>query len=792
MTFMVSAAAVCCDTASAAGDRDSGTIDVDKTFATAFGLVSFFLTDEPSYGAKVISGPYDVSKSERHDELVLQDGAVLNFSNSARMTVGSLFIDGNVKFVNTDGSGSRLHAQSVFLSGYRCLLNDTSFFTDKSASVDSKKVTTGSYNPVSGKIDPSKGLEESLDVKIYTDGYIGLGGEISGRILSGDGSPAIELRAGCDLDGFYDSLKKNIDGLVIDESAMSKISDYIVNKMVYPDIELKLKVAKISSGSTTMSDVTASLVSSQARGNITLRTGIGSSEGDLECEKLDLSISTSLTKTEISGSADRLVAEDSGADIAAVNQSAEFKNLKFSVSTAEKDVIQVIVANALAGPRAIMDALADSDAEVSGTLNVSAGSVKGVGPATVNGVRNVVTVDIEGFEYGADVNASGSSVKGSVSVLDVKSEGNGNSQSLRITDFEEDLSTNGKNVFSILKLIPLDDKDPSEDDYAPAVLEYLDGLSVKGDVYLGSYSQKSVSGTAGYDYDEFEAAITGNSKKNFESSLDLRFTADKDTGRVGVTGSATPSFSGSAMGYGKTLTSDASGVDGNEVTLTNIKMETQAVKIDTTLDDIMDGRYPKALADMNVAVDADVEKNSWCTGEGSTAFAEKIRMGSARFDAKVSDLMEFSTVEIPASAGKSLRIDSYDVSDRGTGPLMGFADVVAKADGSSTIKGSSYEFRHDESGKESLRIADAETVIGGTDTKYKASEVDSVAYLAKNEAGYYEVVTDGSADSVPIYNVKNSDPAKGGDNTMLYVAIAVIAVVLIALAAYFLLKKRSA
>jgi hypothetical protein len=70
--------------------------------------------------------------------------------------------------------------------------------------------------------------------------------------------------------------------------------------------------------------------------------------------------------------------------------------------------------------------------------------------------------------------------------------------------------------------------------------------------------------------------------------------------------------------------------------------------------------------------------------------------------------------------------------------------------------------------------------------------MDSVAYLSKNEAGYYEVVTDGSADSVPIYNVKNSDPAKGGDNTMLYVAIAVIAIVVIALAAYFLLKKRSA
>ena len=793
MIFMISAAAVCCDTASAAGNEEVETIDVDKTFTTVFSLVSFFLMDEPTSGAKVISGPHDVSKNERYDELVLDDGAVLNFSNSARMTVGNLFIDGNVKFVNTDGSDSRLYAESVFLSGYMCLLSDTTFYTDKSVTIDSQKETTGFYDLETGELDFSKGMVESVDAKIYTDGYIGFAGKSSGKVYSGNGAPAVELFAGYDLDGFYDSLKKNLDGLVIDESAMSKISDYIVNKMVYPEIDLALAVAKISNDLTTMSDVEVSFVSSQADGDVTLEMSVGSSEGDLECEKLKMSISGSLTKAEVSGSAGHLVAKRTGTDVASANQNAEFKNLKFSISSAEKDIIPVVMANILDGPQAVIDALADSDAEFSGTSYISADSVKGAGSVTVDGVTNSLTFDLEGFEYSTDVDTNGSAVKGSASLLDVKSEGSGNSQWIKITDISGDLTSNGKNAFSILKLIPLDDKEHSEADYVPAIMEFLDGLSIKGDVCLRNLDQRSISGTVGLDYEEVKTTISGDSMNNFQSALDLKFSADKDTGNVGITGTATPAFSGSALGYGKVLISDDTGVNGNEVTLTNIKMETQAIKIDTTLEDLMNGVFPEDLANLSVAVDADVEKNSWSTGTGSTAYAEKIVMKSAEFDTNVSDLMEFSTVDLPASAGDALRIDSYDVSDRGTGSMLEFADVVAKADGGSTIKGSSYEFRYDESGKESLYIADTETVIDGTDTKYKeTSDVDSVAYLVKNEAGYYEVVNDVSADSVPIYNVKGKEPSKSGDNTMLYVAIAVIAIVLIALIAYFLLKKRSA
>lgn len=794
MVFMISAMAVCCDKASAAGEEETEVIDVDETFTSIFGLVSLLFMDEPSSDAKVISGAYDVDKNEQYEELVLEDGAVLNFSNSAKLSAESLFIDGTVKFVNKDDSDPRLYAETIFISGYRSLLSNTTFFTDKSVTVDAKKETTGFYDPDTGELDPSKGMKESADVKVYADGYVSFAGKTSGKIYSGGGSPAVELSVSYDLDGFYDSLKKNLDGLVVDESAMSKISDYIINNLVYPEIDLGLKVAKISDESTTMSDLALSFVSSRTGGDVTLKMSVGSSEGDLECENLDLSVSRSLTKTEISGNAGHLVAKKTGANIAAVEQNAEFKNLKFNFTTAEKDVIQTVVANIVDGPQAIIDALADSDAEISGTSHISADSVKGAGPVNVDGVVNNLTVNIEGFEYSTDVDtATGSVVKGSASLLDVKSEGNGSSQQLYATDFSEDLTTNGKNVFSILKLIQFNDEYPSETEYGPAILEYLDGLSVKGDVYLGNYNQKSVTGTEGFDYEETETIITGNDKKNFQADLDLKFAAEKDTGKISVTGTAAPGFSDSALGYGKVLTSDDLGVNGNEVTLTNINMEVQAIKIDTTLDDIMSGKYPETLANLEAAVDADIVKNSWCTGEGSKAYAEKIKMESAKFDAKVSDLMEFSTVDIPASTGNALVIESYNVSDRGTGSVMEFADVVAMADSGSAIKGSSYEFKYDESGKESLCIADTETVINGTDTKYKeTSDVDAVAYIVKNDAGYYEVVTDSAADSVPVYNVAGKEPSKSGDNTMLYIAIAVIAIILIALAAYFLLKKRSA
>jgi hypothetical protein len=791
MVFMVSVAAVCFDSASAAGDEK--TVDVDETFATVFGLVSFLFNEEPSNYAKVISGSYDVDKNERYGELVLGDGAVLNFSNSARLIVNRLFIDGDVKIVNKDCSNPRLSAESVFFAGYKCPLTDFTFFTDKSVAFDVDKKTTGFYDLFSKNFDPSKGIEESLDVRIYTDGYIGLEDKVSGKVYSGNGSPAVRFHASYDLDGFYDSLKKSLDGQASDPSITSKISDYILEKMVYPEIDLGMNVAKVSTDAVTMSDVAVTFVSSQSESDIALGMSIGSSEGDLVCKGLDLKVSGSLKKTDVSGSAEHLVAKGTGSGVAATEQSAEFEDLEFTFSTMGSDILKEIADSILDGPQAVIDALADSDAKVSGSSHVSAGSVKGVGPVTVDGVAKTLRFGAEAFEYRADVDtAAGSAVKASVSVLDVNIDGNKDSQTLRMTDFSEDLTTNGKNVFGILKLVPFDE-DPSETDYRPAMLEYLDGLSVKGGVYVGNFDMMSVSGTEGVDYAESMASINGNLKKNFESLLDLKFSADEGTGKVRIAGAVTPSFSDSAVGYGKTFVSDRSGVNGDEVTLSNIKVGALAVDVETFLDDIMNGKYPADMAGMKVAISADVVKNSWSTGEGSTAYAEKVRMGTARFDTTISDLMEFSTVDLPASSGGALSIDSYKASDRGTGPIMEFADVVSKADVSSTVRGSSYEFKYDESGKESLYIADTETIIDGVDVKYKeASDKDSVAYLVKNEAGYYEVAADGVSDSVPVYNVEGKEPAKGGDNTMLYIAIAVIAVILIALAAFFMLKKRSA
>ena len=412
MVFMVSAAAVCCDSVSAAGDEK--TVDVDETFATVFGLVSLFFNEEPSNYAKVISGSYDVNKNERYGELVLSDGAVLNFSNSARLIVDRLFIDGDVKIMNRDGSNPRISADSVFFAGYRCLLADFTFSTDKSVTFDVDRKTTGFYDLSSNDFDPSKGIEESLDVRIYTDGYIGLEGEISGKVYSGNGSPAVGFHASYDLDGFYDSLKKSLDGQASDLSIISKVSDYILDKMVYPGIDLGMNVAKVSTDAVTMSDVAVTFVSSQSDGDIVLGMSIGSSEGDLACEGLDLKVSGSLTKTDVSGSAEHLAVKGTGAGVSSTEQSAEFEDLEFSFSTMGGDVLKAIADSILDGPQAVIDALADSDAEVSGSSRVSAGSVKGAGPVTVDGVAKTLRFGAEGFEYRADVDtAAGSAVKGS-------------------------------------------------------------------------------------------------------------------------------------------------------------------------------------------------------------------------------------------------------------------------------------------------------------------------------------------------------------------------------------------
>ncbi|MBO4568627.1 MAG: hypothetical protein J5674_01380, partial [Candidatus Methanomethylophilaceae archaeon] len=356
MIFMVSAAAVCLDAAYAAGDDEPETFDVDETFTSIFGIISFLFIEEPSDDATVISNDHDVNHSEEYDDLVLKDGAVLNFNNGAVLSADRLFIEGNVKFVNADGSKPRLFAESVFLEGCRCLLTDTALTTDKSVTVDAKKTTTGFYDPSSGTLDTSKGMKESLDAKIYIDGYMELSGKTQAKFYSGNGSPAVEFYADYDLDGFYKSLKDNLDGMVMDASSVSKVVDYLANKLVYPDIDLGMKVAKATAGSATVSDVSVTFVSSQADGDIAFGLNVGSSEGDFECEKLVLNAVRSLEKTDISGSADRLVSKSAGSNIGAAKQTAEFRNLKFSFSTEEDKVLEIVAANIADGPQAVIDA----------------------------------------------------------------------------------------------------------------------------------------------------------------------------------------------------------------------------------------------------------------------------------------------------------------------------------------------------------------------------------------------------------------------------------------------------
>ncbi|MBR6205025.1 MAG: hypothetical protein IKQ60_08325 [Candidatus Methanomethylophilaceae archaeon] len=804
MIFVLSAAAVCSDTASAAEGEEANTIDVDETFTNVLMLASALLSKEPSEGAKEISGEYDVGANEVLDDLVLKDGAVLNFSNSALMTVDDLFVEGNVKLVNKDGSDIGILAGSVYVAGVKCSKDDVRIYTDKSVSIDAKLESSGFFDPDSVTFDPSKGIKGSASAKISTDGFLGLSGAKDLRLYPGSGSVAVEMSASYDLGGFYKSLKDNLDGVVLDKSSTAKLVDYLYNKMVYPDVSFVAKVAKASYDGTTVSDSTVTFASSQASKSMSLGVSIGSGEGDTACDKLVLNASFSLLKAEVSGSAGTLVLKNMRTGIGASENSVEIKDLKFDFSSRGDKLVEVVAANIFDGPQAVVDALTDSDAAISGTSNFQAGSVKGSGSSASEGVPASFSFQAEGMEYHADVDSkTGTSVRGSTSELSYHVEGKGVKQSLRLTDFSEDITTSEKNVFSILKFVKFEEKAqdpegagiPVDADYKAAALDLLDGMTVKGSVSIGTLDQVLTVGTEGADFRETKASMTGSDKANFKSAVDVKFSTDKATERITLAGTLTPQFSDSAVGYSKVVSSGSSGVEGDEITMKNIKMDVQPLKVETALDDIKDLSKLAAGIDMKVSLKANVEKNSWSTGSGTTAYAERVSMGKAAFDTNIVELAGLPTAELPASHGDSLAIDSYKVSDRGSVDMKSFADVVAKADSSSRIKGASYEYKFDAAGAESLHMAGTETVVDGKDVKYtKASDVDSVAYLVKNEAGYYDVATDKPAgSSIPVFNTQGAPaPSNGGsgDSTMLYVAIAVIALVLIALVAYFLMKKR--
>ncbi len=794
--FVLSAAAVCSDTADAAGSGEE-TLDVDETLSSAFSLISAILVEEPSSYAKVISSSYDVSRSGAFADLVLKNGAVLNFSNSSVLAVDNLFIDGNVKIVNKDGTNFKLLADKVFISGIY-MQGGCKLFTDKSVTIDAKEENTGFYDPASGTFDPSKGLKGSVNISVYVDGYMSIADSSEYRIYSGSGSPAAEAKISYNLDGFYRSLKNNLDGLVLDKNYAAKIVDYLYGNMVYPDADASIKIAKASGKGTTISDASITLVSSQASKGLKLGMSIGSGEGNINCSNLSLNASISLSKAEITGSAGSLIVRNAGSAAGASGQSAEFQDLKFEFSSRGDKIIDIVVSNILNGPQAVMDALTDSDASISGTSSIQAGIVKASGPVAADGIARNIAFDASGFELRTDVSSTGTSFKGSLSKLDLQAEGKNAKETLKLTGFSESLSTNGKNVFSILKFVRIDGNDrgygdriPHVDaDYKAAILDYLNGATIKGDISVGTLDLFSAEGVEGINYKETKLSLTGNDRKNFQSSLDIKIAADRPTEKIRLAGTVSPSFSGSAVLYTKVLTSDSKGINGGEIITKNMKVDVKTFMVDAYADDFTDPSRLSDAAEMKLSVKADVERNSWSTGTGRTAYAEKIAMADASFDSDVAFLADFSAVDLSASSGNSMKIDSYRISDRGSCSMTEFADVVAKADSSSMIKGSSYEYKYDESGTGSLYLADAETVIGGTDVKYsKISDTEPAAYLVKNEAGYYDVSAEKTSGSIAAYNVQGKS-LSSGDSTMLYIAIAIIALVLVALAAFLILRKR--
>ncbi len=788
LIFMCTAVAVVSDSATAAEDDQADTMDVEAIFSQGASLLYSYAYAEPASDATVISGSYDVSSSKSISCISLVDGAVLNFSNSAVLTTDALFIDGTVKFVNTDGSDVSVAASKIYLSNYSAMSGETILGFDKTVTIESTASQSGFYDPATSIFDPSKGIKLSGEATILTDGTLTVTqGSSVVNLYSESGAAAVSMTASIDLTDMYKSMKEKLDGVPLD-NIYTALVDYMYNSLVYPEIAMDMDIANISGAFGKMKGVDFSLKSGQTNKMIEIETDIASSEGQLQCTNFKAGASLSLIKAKIYANADELIVNsDRGYEKPLV---IKLNTMDLELSTRGDKIIQVIAENYNPNDlQAMFDSLAASDMDLDSSFKLIANSI------SVTGNTNAVTdVDCtaKGVSLTSDSNTkTGSKVDISVEDFFCKTVSEKDT-AVKMTDFTGDLSVKyGKNIleaFKFVKVIPpnADGDNPKVDfDRVGAITYLLNGATVKGDVSVGTF--ESVTNDA-VSVNEF--SLTGGTGNNFSTPIDAKITTDSATNAFTMTADFEPQFSDKAKLYSKSYQTYGGAFDGNEVTFSKITLDTETLTVKGAI------AQPDVdiQSSMIFTMTADVDTKNWESAEtGTAAYGQAINMSSAYTK---SDINAASAVTPLSQSGRDISISHYTINDRGTEAISNFDDFVSMANVTDTLKGSEFKSVFNEYGTlTSLSTANTVTVLNGTETKYTdISDTKPVAYLVTGDDGYYDITADSSAASAaPIYNIGAApEPSSGGDNTMLYIAIAIIAIILIALIAYFLMKKRNA
>lgn len=792
-------AVVCVSESASAADADQETVDVEETVGQLVTLFYGLAYAEPSGDAKVITGTYDLSASEQYSAVSIKGGAVINLSNSAVLTVTDLFIDGTVEIVNKDGSDSAIKATNIYFSNYSAFVSNIQVSTDDSITITSSAQQSGFFDPATSAFDPSKGIKGSASVDIGVDGTMTVVRQDVERIVFGTGgtSPAISMDISMDLTDTYNSAKDKLDGVPVEE-IYAKLVDYMYNSFVYPDIEAGLSVAEMSGTFGKMKDVSLSLVSSKADKKVDVGMGIGSSAGMLDCTNLKAGFTFSLLKAKVTASADALGIERA-VDGSDENQKVNIAKLNYEASTRGDKLIQVLVENYKPGDiQAMIDALAASDMELAGSVKLTADSIVGDGPVKVGEVLRNVKYDVSGLASSSDVNTkTGTTVSASADKFQYIMESGPIYSAVEGTLLKESFTTTGKNILGALKYLkvtPSADPEKRPDvkfDANGAVIDILNGANMKGELSLESMDVVNTITNSEKVFTQVHYSITGGTGTNFSTTYDAKFTTSAETQTISMTADLAPKFSDKAKLFVRQFASTEEGFDGEEYTLTDISLVLSPLTFNGTIEDIKN--FDKF--DMQIQAKAHMVDNSWSSGSGTTAYGESVDITAASYKTSLAEMKNAGASKNTITSGDALVLNSYKVADRGADIMIEFSDLVKKAGTVSTLKGTSVEVKNGQDGKiESLSMYDTVTVVDGKEVKYtEASKTAPVAHLVENAAGYYDVTTDSSVTSGPaVYNLgsKAAPAPAGGDDTMLYVAIAIIALVLIALAAYFLLKKR--
>ncbi len=791
LVFVLSVAVVGFDSAETDADPTADQV-VEQGFEQILSIASASLYAEPSHYATVIDGDYPVNRVLSYlDDVVLKDGAVLEFSGSSSLIVKNLFIDGTVKFVNKDGSDSSLYVNNLYVGGVRFNTGAVKITTDGTVTVTGSTDGTGFYDPSTGKLDASRGIKGSVDAKVYIEGdsIVAEGIMRSITIYSGGSSPAVSVSGSMDLTGFYNSLINSMKGVPADEMT-AKLVDFMYNKLVYPSLDMDVAIAKMESSGSTIEDVSASIVSSPSSKLVTVKASVGSLSGAAEIKDAESVVKLSVLKAEISGRVGSLHIADQYNDT-----DLTYKGMEFDVSMRGDRFVEMASRYPQYGNMsAFLDAVASSDMSVAGTVHLEADSMTGKAHATIDGAAATVEYSIDSISYDSEVDSGrGSEIKGTVGSLSFRSTSGFESNSVSLDNYYVDVSTTGKNVLSFLRYIPVPDSrgQQKEIDYEALAIDVLDGQSVKGEVWFKALEVESRASSNGKNIRSEEITrIAGDDSKNVSLKLDTSIVADAASRMVKATGTYDLDFSRSATLYYKSYSGTSAGFEGTEVIIEGPTADIQDLVIEGKASDFKDRMKAASTASLKVSVTSDIVLNSWAS-QGTSAYGETLDMDDVSFTTTVIDLDSVRKGDIPATAGGTIVVTSYKMADRGTGSYSEFSDFAAKAESTSSIGGVSFDYQPGQS-VNALYIGDATSTIGGTEKKYtEVSKEAPVAYLSKNAAGFYEVYdrSQAVADEIPVYNVEGK-AASDSDNTMLYVAIAIIVLVAAALAAYFILKRR--